>query len=46
MALLEGLFGICVDGALSMVDPRKSSASLIKRKIWVLSPHTALLLVI
>lgn len=41
-SVLEELFGICVDGAPSMVDPKKSSASLIKQKIWILSQDTAL----
>lgn len=39
--VLEKLFDICTDGALSIFDFRKGFASLIKQTIWMLSKHTA-----
>ena len=40
-SVLKELFGVCRDGAPSLVDSRKGFAFLIKQKIWMLSKHTA-----
>ena len=43
-SVLKELFGLCEDGPPFMVDSRKGFFSLLKRKIWILSKHSAFFL--